>query len=60
MCKRCGRNWQGKSECHCAGCCNHFRSEAAFRKHRAGKVEERRCMTVEEMLQNLVWVPEKK
>jgi hypothetical protein len=48
-CKKCERKWTSLTECHCSGCCNHFKSEAAFRKHRS--IKEGRCFTVDEMLE---------
>lgn len=32
-CRRCHRTWIGYTECHCASCCLHFGSVAAFDAH---------------------------
>jgi len=37
------------NKCQCTACGKHFRSVAAFDKHRVGKAEARRCLTEEEM-----------
>jgi len=47
-CNKCGKQWESKSECHCSGCHEHFKSESAFKKHRIGR-KERRCLTKQEM-----------
>lgn len=49
-CVRCDRRWNGLAEAHCSGCCEHFSSVFAFDKHRFGKEDTRRCLTIEEML----------
>lgn len=49
-CILCDRIWNGLSECHCSGCCEHFKSVHGFDKHRVGNREGRRCLTIEEML----------
>lgn len=36
LCVKCGREWNGTSACHCAGCHEHFGSLAAFDRHRVG------------------------
>ncbi len=37
------------NKCQCTACGKHFRSVAAFDKHRRGEGEQRHCMTTEEM-----------
>ena len=49
-CFRCERRWVAKAECHCDNCCNHFKSESAFMKHREGPGDNRICLDIEEML----------
>jgi hypothetical protein len=50
VCRECGREWHGFSECHCMECHEHFKSVAAFDKHRVNDpVNGRRCLTPEEM-----------
>ena len=39
----------GNTRCQCADCKEYFNSVAAFDKHRTGKWEARRCMSVDEM-----------
>jgi len=41
------------NRCQCQGCFEYFNSEKAFNAHRTGKYMpmERRCLTVDEMLQ---------
>jgi hypothetical protein len=48
-CGKCGKKWNGLSECHCSACHEQFGSVFAFDKHRTGKKEDRRCMEIEEM-----------
>ena len=55
-CKICDKRWKSISECHCSGCCQHFKSVSGFDKHRTGK----RCLNSEEMLdRKMVYIPEK-
>ncbi len=50
-CPRCDRKWKSLSECHCSGCCEHFRGIFAFDKHKTGKGDNIRCLTIEEMFE---------
>ena len=60
-CIRCDRKWESKTQCHCSGCCQHFRSVFAFDKHRFGEGDTRRCLDSEEMLsRKMVYDEEKK
>lgn len=57
----CGRKWTGMRECHCSGCHQQFKSEAAFNKHRPGKGPVRKCLTRPEMEAiGMHWDTEKK
>ena len=59
-CKICEKRWISKSECHCSGCCQHFKSNSAFDKHRFGTGEKRRCLTAGEMIaKKMVYIAEK-
>ncbi len=33
-CRDCGRQWESKKQCHCAGCHEHFSGETTFARHR--------------------------
>jgi hypothetical protein len=47
----CGAKWRGMSICHCSGCHETFSMESPFKKHRVGSGGDRRCLSVEEMLE---------
>jgi hypothetical protein len=36
-------------KCQCPTCFECFKSEAAFNKHRVGKIEKRRCLSLKAM-----------
>ncbi len=45
-------HWRGLSAAHCKACCEHFKSDAAFEKHRVGDFDDagsRQCLTPEEL-----------
>lgn len=49
-CKSCDKHWSSASQAHCSACHEHFRSVHAFDKHRIGQGQDRRCMSIDEML----------
>lgn len=49
ICRVCGKEWKGRTECHCSGCHEHFKSIAGFDKHRITEKGDRRCLIIEEM-----------
>lgn len=51
ICHMCGKRYSGSDRAggHCRGCCESFRSQGDFDRHRVGSHDDRGCLTVDEM-----------